>query len=182
MRGHLTRCEYSFSSREDSVELAVANSMALRCLAIMVVETVDPLLRLTAVQGFKCQQRLGDLAPQCGFVAAQTIERQTRQISQSQKATCYVEGAGRFTGWPGSWVGTHWRHRFLVIRSSRGLSKERIHDLTGLGRNAASLSQVCQMLSLDFKQTCFHGCGAAQPPEQARKPQHQFPLDGDWAS
>jgi hypothetical protein len=34
------------------------------------------------------------------------------------------------------------------------------------------------MVSLNFEQAGFHRGGAAQPPQQAGQPQHQFPLYG----
>ena len=46
------------------------------------------------------------------------------------------------------------------------------------GINVAILPNLTKMVSLDFEQAGFHGGGAAQPPQQAGQPQHQFPLYG----
>ena len=59
------------------------------------------ILRLAAIQGIKREQDLTGLAPKNCFIPAQTVKRVTGQISQTQKATCKVDGGinAYRTGW-----------------------------------------------------------------------------------
>jgi hypothetical protein len=58
---------------------------------------VRSLLGLTAIQHLKRVKGAAGLTPKRGFVAAEPIEREIRQVCQSQKTACEIGEATDFT-------------------------------------------------------------------------------------
>jgi hypothetical protein len=66
--------------------------IGLRFLLVADAQTAPSFLWFAAIQGVECKERLDHLAPQGCFIAAETIEREIGQISQTQKAARNVDG------------------------------------------------------------------------------------------
>ena len=58
-------------------------------------ETARSLLWFAAIQRIECKQDLASLAPKGCFIAAQAIEREIGQISETQKAPRKLNGTDR---------------------------------------------------------------------------------------
>src|SRR5689334_279912 len=109
---------------------------------------VRSLLGLTAIQHLKRVKGAAGLTPKRGFVAAEPIERKIRQVCQSQKTTCKLDGnASRF--------------RPAVQLTSRS----RADHVLRLSEHSEILPVIAEMFSVNLEQSSFHRCGAAQPPK-----------------
>ena len=76
----------------------------------------------------------------------------------------------------------------LVIHENRGLNPyiedvaQRTHNLARGRANLVASSRLAQMLGLYFEKAGFNCGGAAQSPQQAGQPQHQFSLHSGFST
>jgi hypothetical protein len=117
-------------------------------------------------QEFKSDQKLANLPPECCFVATEPLESSAIGTIKRQKARGDL----------------HIEVRFYEV-SLGILVKTRRYRFSDCDHTAGRTPVDCRRISctnraaVDLQQTGLDGSSAAQPPQQAGKPQNEFALN-----
>ena len=137
------------------------------------------LLRLAAIQCFERVKDSADLVRKSRFIATEPIKCEVGKVGETQKAT------RDSTAVASTFIPESESHFYVVnstelscIASGRFPPPEhRVNYLIGIRKQLAVLPIVMQLPSLNLEQSGFHSRGAAQPPQNARRSQHELALD-----